>query len=477
MDVVKLVNELRSQGSDTEGIEAKRASGGLPDDLAPLLSAFANRPGGGMLLLGLDEASGFAATGVYDVKKAQQSLAHIARSALTPPVHVASEAVAFEGTTLIVVNVREAESSQKPVGVTRSGLAYLRQYDGTYPLSDMERQVFLAARGQPESELRAVAGCVFDDLDRDAVEQFTAERRASSPVFAGWTDADILRHAHATTPEGGPTVAGLLAFGRYPQSYLPMSSVQASLWTGPSNAATSRLLDSREFVGRVGVILEEAVAWVARSTPTEVVDRDDGHRQDLPTYPPRAVRELVANALVHRDLGPYVAAPVSLILEPGQLVVSSVGGLYGVRVEALVKTTSHLRNPHLAGLLLIARTSDGMRIIERLGSGIPRAISALRDAGMVPPVFYDSGVRFTARIVAGRREPVETVSRPSVAPTVNGGILLAAMRSGAATVPGIVTATGLSERQVRYALGELIRAGLAVRFRTNGDRRDHFRPA
>ena len=477
MDIVNLVSELRSQGNDTEAVEAKRASRGLPDDLALLLSAFANRPGGGTLVLGLDEGSGFTATGVYDAKQAQQSISHIARSALQPPVHVTTEIHPFEGTTLVVVLVKEAEASEKPVTVTRSGLAYLRQYDGTFPLSDMERQVFLAARTQPTSELRAVPGATLDDCDGDVLAQFTAERRASSPVFMGWTDADILRHAHVTTAEGEVTVAGLLAFGRYPQSYLPTSSLQASLWSGPSNAASSRLLDSREFVGRVGVILEEATAWVARSTPVEIVDRDDGHRQDVPMYPGRAVRELIANALVHRDLGPYVASPVSLVLEPGQLVVSSVGGLYGIRVEALGRTTSHLRNPHLAGLLLLARTSDGMRIIERLGSGIPRAQSALLEAGMAPPVFYDSGIRFTARILsAGPRAGDPPLARAPLAtiPTVNGAVLLEAVRSGVVTVPSLVASTGLTQRQVRYALSELAAAGYVVRYRTNGDRHDRF---
>jgi ATP-dependent DNA helicase RecG len=451
--------------------------GGLPDDLAPLLSAFANRPGGGALILGLDEAASFAATGVYDVKKAQQSVTHIARSALSPPVQVSCGTVTFEGTTLVVVQVKEAESSDKPVSVTHSGLAYLRQYDGTYPLSDMERQVFLAARSQPESELRAVTGATLDDLDRDSLAQFMAERRSNSPVFAGWTDTDILTHAHVTTPNGEPTVAGLLAFGRYPQSFLPMSSVQASLWSGPSNAAASRLLDSREFVGRIGVILDEAVSWVARSTLTGIVDRDGGHRQDIPTYPPRAVRELIANALVHRDLGSYVASPVSLILEPGQFIISSVGGLFGIRVEALGKTTSHLRNPHLAGLLLVSRTTDGMRIIERLGSGIPRTLSALQEAGMAPPIFYDNGIRFTARIQVARNEPPRVITHPpeSGTATVNGEALLEAIRAGVGTVPELMATTTLSERQIRYALGELTRSGLVTRFRTSGDRRDHFR--
>ena len=40
--------------------------------MASIVSAFANRPGGGTFILGLDEADGFTACGVYDAKAAQQ---------------------------------------------------------------------------------------------------------------------------------------------------------------------------------------------------------------------------------------------------------------------------------------------------------------------------------------------------------------------------------------------------------------------
>ncbi|MDR1798640.1 MAG: putative DNA binding domain-containing protein [Bifidobacteriaceae bacterium] len=483
MDIVKLVTALRSEGSDTEATEAKLASGGLPDDLAPVLSAFANRPGGGTLILGLNEQAGFAAVGVYDPKKAQQALANLARQAVFPPVQLSTEIVVFEGATLVVAEVKESSPADKPVSVARSGLAYLRQYDGTFPLSEMERQVLLAARGPSEAELRAVDGTTAADFDGEALAQFIRQRRSNSPVFAGWSDADILSHSHVTTSSGQPTVAGLLAFGSYPQSCLPMSSLVASQWSGPSRQASSALLDSREFVGPISLILEQAVAWVARSTPTAIVERPDGHLADAPAYPARAVRELVANGLVHRDLGPYVASHTSLTLEPGQLIVSNAGGLFGLHVEALGKTVSHLRNPHLAALLLVARTTDGLRVIERLGTGIPRAVSALRDAGMPPPVFYDNGVRFTARLLA-RSQPVASpvtvpvhaaVATRSVAPTVNGETVLAALRSGSVTVLDLTAATGLSPRQVRYALVALQKAGHVTRFRQAHDHQDHFR--
>jgi ATP-dependent DNA helicase RecG len=469
VNVTEVVAELRAQGNDTEGIEAKRAVGGLPEDLALTLSAFANRPGGGRLVLGIDERAGFAAVGLSDAKTLRQGLADVARSALEPPVRVESEAVEFEGRTVVVAEVREAARSAKPVRVKRTGRAYLRQYDGTFPLSDLEEQAFAAARGQPDFDTQPVPAASRSDLDQSALTAFVRDRRAASSVFRDWDDEQVLTHAHVLARDGRPTLAGLLGFGLYPQEFVPNSGVQASLWSGPSCQATSQLLDSHSFSGPIPTLVYDLVNWVGRSTATAVAQRPDGHLVDAPQYPPVAVREFVANALVHRDLGPHAfSSPVSLVLEPGQLVITNPGGLFGLRVEALGRTTSHLRNAYLAELMLTARTLDGMRVIERLGSGIPRAESALRAAGLPAPIFHDSGVRFTVRIVSLAQTP-----RPRGTSGLNGSntdMVLAAVAAGAATVAAIAEATGLTSRQTRYALGSLERDRRVVVSRMEGRR-------
>lgn len=55
-DVVRI---LRRSGGDNSAIEVKSAAGGLPVSLTPSLSALANLPGGGTIILGLDERTGF----------------------------------------------------------------------------------------------------------------------------------------------------------------------------------------------------------------------------------------------------------------------------------------------------------------------------------------------------------------------------------------------------------------------------------
>lgn len=74
-ELESVVRRLRSQGGDTVDIEAKSAVGGLPDSLTSSLSALANLPGGGLVVLGLDERLNFAAVPLGDVVALKQALA------------------------------------------------------------------------------------------------------------------------------------------------------------------------------------------------------------------------------------------------------------------------------------------------------------------------------------------------------------------------------------------------------------------
>jgi len=456
-----MVSLLRSEGNDTADIEAKSAQGGLPENIANLLSAFANRPGGGTIILGLDENHGFAACGVYDVKAAQQGVVATARTALDPPVQVTTETDTIEGHQIIVVRVLEASPVSKPVRVKSSGQAYIRQYDGTYPLSDFEAQAFIASRSQPHYDREPVKEASMTDLDEMSVANFIRTRKTQSLVFSGWSDMDVLTHASVMTTKGAPTLAGLLSLGVFPQRFFPNLAIQASSWTGKARSSTSKVLDSAVIEGPIASMLDDAETWVARNTANAIVEGTGGNMYDEPQFPARAVRELVANALIHRDLGPYSRSKyVSLILEPGRLTITNPGGLFGVNVEALGHTDSSLRNGTLAAILMNVRSPSGERVIERLGSGIPAARDAMKRAELSPPQFFDTGISFTVRLFS-TKQPGKTMNPGSAVPK-NAATILALLRTAPSTAADLSQKSGLTIRQVRHALSSLISSGRAT---------------
>ncbi|MCF7551037.1 RNA-binding domain-containing protein [Pseudonocardia sp. WMMC193] len=367
-DLATLVADLRAEGSDLAEVEVKRAQRGFPDSLAPTLSAFGNTPGGGTVIFGLDENAGFQAVGVYDASECKRALGAAVRNSVEPPLTFSASTVQFESKELVVAEVDELPGSSKPCRVTKTKKSYLRSYDGDYPLSDVEEQAFLANRETPRFDIQPVNGTSEGDLDPDLVTVYLRNCRQGSSSLDKMSDAEILHKTGVTTGSDRTlTLGGILSLGTYPQQYFPNLVIQASVAPGPDDPPGTRAVDARKFDGPIPVMLDEALRWVSRNTRTRVQFGADGQGRDETEYPAEAVRELLSNALVHRDLGPYsLGEAITLRLETSQLVLSNPGGLWGLTVAKLGHTNvTSARNGYLVRICQNVRVANtGNRVVE-----------------------------------------------------------------------------------------------------------------
>lgn len=469
MSLPDLVDLIRSEGSDVTHVEAKRA-GSYPDSVLATLSAFGNTPGGGVVILGLDEANGFAAVGVPDAPDYQRRLANQARQSLDPPILPAISAEHFEGVDLVVARVPELPVGMKPCRATTNGAAYLRAYDGDYRLSPQEEQAFLANRGTPVFDREPVDGTGIGDLDQEALRDYLLRCRERSEVLARSDDATVLLRTGVVDATGLLSVAGVWALGSYPQQWFPSLRVIAKIAPLPSDPPGTRGAGVAVFDGSVAALLDQSMSWVRRNTTTRIRFGVDGHGLDEPQYPPEAVRELVANALVHRDLGPHSRGEsIHLTLESGKLVITNPGGLWGLTVDQLGRTPGGIsRNQTLYGICRDIRTPVGRRVIEGIGSGITAIRRALADAGMTPPVFQDSGIRFTALVPSHALLGAEELAWLARLPNMQGlgdvpRHVLATMRNGAEwSNRTLRDAFPMDSTAARSVLLDLVDRGLAV---------------
>ena len=163
-----------------------------------------------------------------------------------------------------------------------------------------EIRALLARRGLYAFDRQPVPGARRSDLDPAAVRAF-AERFRSGPRMG----ADALLEAREllvrAEPKDGaglvPSVAGILLLGKNPQRFFPQARVAVVLYAG-TQMGESFL--KREIEGPVPAQLEEVDAWFARATLHAVELRGMG-RTDRDEYPREALREVVLNALAHRD--------------------------------------------------------------------------------------------------------------------------------------------------------------------------------
>lgn len=131
-----------------------------------------------------------------------------------------------------------------------------------------------------------------------------------------------------------------------------------------------------------------------RSAPPRPIVLPDGQLLALEDFPDLAVREAVANALLHRDY--HVQGPVSVEHSPQVLVVTSPGPLVGgVRPDNILTHPSKPRNPALAHA---ART---LGIAEEIGRGVDRMYREMIRAGRDAPVIDSAFDRVRVSFVGG----------------------------------------------------------------------------
>jgi ATP-dependent DNA helicase RecG len=124
------------------------------------------------------------------------------------------------------------------------------------------------------------------------------------------------------------------------------------------------------------------------------INLSGGVQLQLHDYPATVVRELLVNALVHRDY--EFEGEVELEHTPERLVISSPGGLvFGVTPQNILSHPSTPRNR------LLLETVTALQIAERTGQGIDRAYRDLLRIGKQPPRFDDDGTRVTASVAGG----------------------------------------------------------------------------
>lgn len=256
----------------------------------------------------------------------------------------------------------------------------------------------MSSQDQPRDDMALVEGATREDLAPDLVDALLRRLRGRrGPAFAKSSDDEILRMMGVTIGDvdHGVSLAGLLALGRYPQQFVPQLNVTFVAYptvTGEPLADGTRFLDNESLDGPIPEIVAGALAAVRRNMTRRAVVTGEG-RLDHWEYPEEAVREIIVNALMHRDYHSLAhGAQVRIELYPDRLKIASPGGLYGPidREELLAEPVTSSRNAQLAKLLEDVEVPySGRTICENRGSGLLAIAALLRSAGLEPPIIRD----------------------------------------------------------------------------------------
>ena len=470
------LSQLRAFGDDTTLVECKTAGGGVPKNIGETLCAFANMPQSGAILLGVSERRGFEVTGVDHPAQMEKKVTSVNRAAVKPAPQLEFTHLSLEGKNVVVVEVTPLLPSEKPANY--DGKPHLRQADGDYVMNSNDLKMLelsaLAERQQSHFDFESVPGTDADVLDGEVLTGYLkAVRGSRSRISKIDDDAQLLQVTNVTNSEGNVRFGGLYALGFLPQSVEPALGATAAVRLSRGEGV-GRNRNLTEIEGPLPVMLTEAMEWIQQNSDTVSRYTNSGHLVDEPEFPPSAIREVLANALVHRDLGPSVdvGKKVEIRITERMLIVVSPGGLRGLSVSQLespVLTKSPV-NKRLYEIARYLRTEDGERVIEGEGGGIQEILAATREARLPKPRFIDNGVEFKVLFPRGSRFTEEQNTwlkglqsgGEQFTPTEE-DLLVELQNHGATSFQAITQRyTPLGEQACRNMLRKLVNAGAIV---------------
>ena len=201
------------------------------------------------------------------------------------------------------------------------------------------------------------------------------------------------------TKNGKLTLASVLLFCAYPQAYFPQLSIIATSVYGNEVGVLGengeRFKDNRRIEGTIDDMLDGALQFVKNNMRVStVINPQTGKRNDKADYPLTAVREVILNALVHRDYSIHTEGmPIQLTMYNDRLEVKNPGGLYGrMTIDQLGKVQPDTRNP------VLATAMETLGLTENRYSGIPTIRSEMKNAGLPAPKFEDNKESFTVTL-------------------------------------------------------------------------------
>jgi ATP-dependent DNA helicase RecG len=354
------------------------------------LSAFANHPGGGYLAFGVNSQG---VPGGVDEKKIEtmvNQLANLGRQTLEPPLMIDHAVADYDSVPLLFVHV--PESAVKPVHLRGKGLedAFIRSGGTTRKASRQEiGTLMLNSRTPRWEELHASVLLPNKEFpSKLTVEPIfkMLERPTSTTLEETLTWMEGERFIVREPSDGGyVTNLGAIAAARRLADFPDLSrkAARVVVYDGLNKAKTKQ---EQEGIKGYAISFQGLMQFVMSLLPqSEVIEH--ALRKKRTIYPEIALREIIANALIHQDFSIVGAGPLIEIFDD-RIEVSSPGGLLpSKRLDRLIGTQPESRNEQLA------RAFRRYKICEERGSGLLKAGLQIELYGL-PPMDFTAGPNY-----------------------------------------------------------------------------------
>ena len=400
-----LIEQVIKSRAEFQYIELKAAKEGAPKRIYDTLSSFSNSNEGGIIIFGIDEKNNFDLCGVYDLQDIQQKITEQCDS-MTPKVRPLFSYVEIHGKYLCSIEIPPIDISERPCFYTGKGRvkgSYTRVGTNDEPMTEYEIYSYEAYRKKYQDDIRVIPRVTTKSINAEKLNEYFKLLAENKPNLSK-LDNEQISELMSITVGGEYSLTSTLLFSLYPQAYFPQLCIIATavpgIEIGQLGDTLERFSDNRRIEGTIPEMLEDAIAFVRKNTKIKtIINPLTGKRQDASEYPITAVRELLLNALVHRDYSMHTEGmPIQLQIFLDRIEITNPGGLYGrITLDQLGQVQPDTRNP------VLATTLETLKIIENRYSGIPTVRLEMQEYGLPMPQFENYHGTFKVTLFGDRK--------------------------------------------------------------------------
>ena len=360
MNIHTLIGEATAYDKK-EMLEVRR-----PKSWLKSVSAFANGEGG-TLIFGISDDDQIL--GLADAEGDAEKISEEIKSKLDPVPAVKLELKEADGRKLVLLHVYPGQETPYYYIGDKQRLAFVR----------IGNESVVADRIQLKSLVLKGAGRTYDSLPsnyRFEDMAFTKLRSAHyKRLQRSFEDSEFVSWG-IVDENGNLTNAGALLADESP---IRQSRIFCTRWNGLEGCVIGQLQDAVSFV---------------RNNSHKKWWKENDYRKELPDYPERAVTEVIANAIIHRDYM-QMGSEIHIDMYDDRMEIYSPGGMMDGRlIQQLNPLTvpSKRRNPLLADFF------SRLGLMERRGSGMKKIIDSYKRFEKLPnyhiPEFQSNASEF-----------------------------------------------------------------------------------
>ncbi|NMM94970.1 ATP-binding protein [Bifidobacterium oedipodis] len=388
-DLIQLIDQLIARSTESQTVEFKESNDDafmIGKDISALSNAAAiEGQDYAYMLWGVDDATHEIVGTSFNplaAKHKGQELELWLRLKLSKNAEFKFIPVDYRGHRTVILRIWPATGYP----VSFDGTEYIRSGTSTQPVaknSQRERRLWEVTKSEAFEDQIAAQWLTAEET-LDLLDWNIYFRQTGTPLPSNRTE--ILHYLESDhiirfldSGQYAITNLGALLFAADMQRFptVTRKALRVIKYEGDRKSSPSRSRDYAHGYADLDDVTAFLQAWLPES---ETIGR--GLRVTHTAYPQIAIRELLANMLIHQDLTTRGAGPLIEIFN-NRVEFSNPGNSL-IRLERLVNDPPEARNPKLADL------SRRLRMCEEAGSGWDKIIDACETAHIPSPVVQQS---------------------------------------------------------------------------------------